>query len=433
MANPTSLWRHPDFLKLWTGQTISEMGSAITGGVIPLLALILLDATPLQMGLLTSLKGLPVLLFGIVAGVWVDRLRRRPVMLTADLGRAVLLLSIPLLAALGLLRIEMLYGLVVLIGLLGVFFNTAYQAYLPALIERARLVEGNSKLAVGSSIAEIGGAGLSGVLVQAIGAPFAMLLDGISFLFSAGSLLLIRHREPPVNARNTPRSAPQEDQSEEPEGSLLSPSFWREALEGLRAVAGQPVLRALVGAAATQSFLGNFFDPLYSLFALRELGLSPAAIGFTIALGGISSLVGALLARWVLRRFGLGRTLIGALILSSAAAVLMPLAGSIPGSGLILLSVAQLLGDVFGMLYTIHTISLRQAITPDHLLGRVNSSLRLVEDGIAPLGALTGGVLGAALGVQNTLFIAAMYGAVACLWLIASPIRKLRTIPEQTV
>ena len=213
-------------------------------------------------------------------------------------------------------------------------------------------------------------------------------------------------------------------------GDEAEPSFGREAIAGLRAVAGQPILRALVGAAATQSFLGNFFAPLYGLFAIRELGLTPAALGLTIALGGVSSLAGAFLSGWVLRRFGLGPTLVGTLGLTTLTAALIPLAGSIPGSGLMLLCMAQLLGDALGMIYGIHTVSLRQAITPDHLLGRVNASLQLVDEGVAPLGALAGGVLAALLGVQAALFIAALHGILACLWIAASPIRKLKTIPE---
>jgi MFS family permease len=413
VAKPTPLWRQADFVKLWSGQTISEMGSTITRDAMPLLAVLVLKASPIEMGVLAALQGLPVLVFGIAAGVWVDRLRRRPVMLAADLGRAALLLLVPLSAVLGVLRIELLYGLVILIGLLGVFFNSAYRSYLPALVERSRLVEGNSKLAMGSSLAEIGGSGLAGVLVQTIGAPFAMLLDAISFLVSAGSLALIRRSEPPP--------APSGD----------APSFGREAIAGLRAVAGQPILRALVGAAATQSFLGNFFAPLYGLFAIRELGLTPAALGFTIAMGGVSSLAGVFLAGPVLRRFGLGRTLIGTLGLTTLTAVLIPLAGSIPGSGLLLLSTAQLLGDALGMIYAIHTVSLRQAITPDALLGRVNASLQLVDEGVAPLGALAGGALAALFGVQTALFIAALHGILACVWIAASPILKMKTIPEQ--
>lgn len=416
----TTLLNDREFLKLWAGQAVSELGSTVTRDALPLLALLVLGATPFEMGVLAALGGLPVLLFGVAAGVWVDRLRRRPLMIAADLGRAVLLALIPLAALLGLLRIELLYGIVILAGLLGVFFSTAYRAYLPVLVQRAHLVEGNSKLSMSDSVAEIGGSGLAGVLVQTIGAPFAMLLDALTFLVSAVSLALIRRPEPP------------------PIPPAVGTSFGSEALEGLRATAGQPALRALAGAAAIQSFLGNFFAPLYGLYAIRELGLGPAALGLTIALGGVSSLAGALLAERALRRFGLGSTLIGTLGLSTLTALLIPLAGFFTphpaesgffSVGLIFLGTAQLLGDALRTIYSIHAISLRQSITPDRLLGRVNASLQLMEEGIAPLGALVGGILGGVLGVQNALFIASLGGILSCLWIAASPIRAMRNLP----
>jgi predicted MFS family arabinose efflux permease len=406
-----TLRRNPDFLKLWAGQAISELGSTVTREAIPLLAVLTLGASPFEMGILSALGGLPALVFGIFAGVWVDRLRRRPLMIAADLGRAILLGLIPLTAALGMLHIELVYGVMILAGLLGVFFSTAYRAYLPALIERSQLVEGNSKLALTSSLAEVGGAGLAGVLVQVIGAPFAILLDALSFLVSTVSLLLIRKPEPPVQP------------------SLEQPSVLREAAEGLRAVSGRPVLRALLGAAATSSLLGNIFAPLYGLYAIRELGLSPAALGLTIALGGVSGLAGSLLAGRALRRFGLGPTLVSMLALTTLTALLIPLSGSIPGSGLFFLGLAQLLGDGLDTIYSIHSISLRQSVTPDRLLGRVNASLELVSSGVAPLGALLGGVLAVGIGVQNALYIAALHGLLASLWILASPIWRMRNIP----
>ena len=417
----TTLWRDREFLKLWAGQAVSELGSTVTRDAMPLLALLVLEATPVEMGLLSALGGLPVLLFGVAAGVWVDRLRRRPLMIAADLGRAGLLALIPLAAVLGLLRIELLYVIAILAGVLGIFFSTAYRAYLPGLVQRDHLVEGNSKLALSESAAEIGGSGLAGVLVQVIGAPFAMLLDAATFLVSAASLAFIRRPEPP------------------PTPAADGASFGREALEGLRATAGQPILRTLAGAAAIQNFLGNFFAPLYSLYAIRELGLGPAAVGLTIALGGVSSLGGALLAERALRRFGLGPTLIITVALSSLTDLLIPLAAFFTphpagtaffSVGLVFLGTAQMLGDALGTIYAIHAISLRQAITPDRLLGRVNASLELVQEGIGPLGALTGGILGGVLGAQNALFIASTAGILSCLWIAASPIRRLRAMPE---
>lgn len=407
-----SLWRHPDFLRLWAGQSISELGSTITRDALPLLAVLTLNATTVQMGFLGALGGLPVLVFGILAGVWVDRLRRKPVMMIADLGRAILLGLIPLCAVLGVLRIELLYVLIVLAGLLGVFFDTAYQAYLPTLVERGQLVEGNSKLALSSSVAEIGGSGLAGVLVQMAGAPAAILLDALSFLASAGSLALIRQPEPAPVRR-------------EAQDSVL-----KEAADGLKAVSERPELRAMFGAAATLNFLGSMIGPLYSLYAIRVLGLSPAALGLTIALGGVSSFLGALLAEPALRRFGLGRVLSGVLVLYSLTTLLIPLGAFFPGRGLLFLAASQLFGDALRTVYGIHSVSLRQAITPEHLLGRVNASLELVSKGLAPIGALVGGVLGAVLGVQGTLFVAALNGVLAGLWILFSPVVRMKVLPQ---
>ena len=340
------------------------MGSTITRDALPLLAVLVLRATPVEMGILSALGGLPVLVFGIFAGVWVDRLRRRPVMIAADLGRAALLALVPLAAGLGVLRIELLYGLVVLTGLLGVFFDTAYRAYLPALVERAHLVEGNSKLAMSSSLPRSAGRGWPGCWCRPSARRWPCCWTRSRSWSRPARWPLIRQPEPPA--------------ADPPVEAALGAA---RGGRGLKAVIDQPVLRALIGATATLSFLGNIFGPLYALYAIRELGLGPAALGLTIAMGGVSGLFGALLAGRVLRRFGLGATLIGTLALTTLTALLIPLAGCIPGCGLLFLIVAQLLGDALDTIYRIHTISLRQAITPDRLLGRVNASLELVDEG----------------------------------------------------
>src|SRR5512133_2672970 len=275
------LWRNPDFIKLWTGQTISTLGSHITNGGLPLLAVITLKASPFQMGLLQAVGSAPVLLFSLVAGVWVDRLRRRPILIAADLGRALILATIPLAAVLGWLTIWHIYFVIALTGILTVLFNTAYRAYLPALVEQEHIVEGNSKLALSDSAAEVVGPGLTGVLVQTITAPIAILFDALSFVVSAVSLLFIRKGELPPNLAGERQSVLQ------------------EAREGVRAVMREPILLALTATDATMSFFGNFIGVLYALYAIRVLHLSPAAIGLTIGVGGASSLIGALLAERV--------------------------------------------------------------------------------------------------------------------------------------
>lgn len=404
--------RSPDFLKLWGGQTISALGSHITGGGLPLLAVITLKATSTQMGILSAVSGVPVLLFSLLAGVWVDRLRRRPILIAADIGRALLLATIPLVAMLGWLTIWQIYIVIALNGILTVVFNTAYRAYLPTLVEPDQIVEGNARLAVSESAAEVVGPGLTGLLVQTITAPMAILLDSLSFVVSVISLSAI-HKPEPAAA------------SLENRQTLL-----QEAREGLSMLLQQPVLRTLTAVDATHSFFGNFIGVLYALYAIRVLHISPFWMGVTIGIGGASSLVGALLAERAAQRLGLGRTLLGTVWIEKLFNLAIPLAASFPPFGLVLLILSQM-GDILGTIYAINAISLRQAITPSRLLGRVSASMELITAGVGPLGALLGGVLGDKIGVQDTLFVSITGMTFAGVWLLLSPIRHLLSIQDQ--
>lgn len=404
--------RSPDFLKLWGGQTISALGSHITGGGLPLLAVITLKATSTQMGILSAVSGAPVLLFSLLAGVWVDRLRRRPILIAADIGRALLLATIPLGAMLGWLTIWQIYIVIALNGILTVVFNTAYRAYLPTLVEPDQIVEGNARLAVSESAAEVVGPGLTGLLVQTITAPMAILLDSLSFVVSVISLSAI-HKPEPAAA------------SLENRQTLL-----QEAREGLSMLLQQPVLRTLTAVDATHSFFGNFIGVLYALYAIRVLHISPFWMGVTIGIGGASSLVGALLAERAAQRLGLGRTLLGTVWIEKLFNLAIPLAASFPPFGLVLLILSQM-GDILGTIYAINAISLRQAITPSRLLGRVSASMELITAGVGPLGALLGGVLGDKIGVQDTLFVSIAGMTFAGVWLLLSPIRHLLSIQDQ--
>jgi len=406
-----SLWKNRDFLRLWAGQTISELGTRITRDGIPLLAVITLGATPVQMGFLSASASAPVLLFSLFAGLWVDRLRRRPLMILSDLGRALLLASIPLAAAFDLLQIEQLYLVIALVGVLTVFFDVAYQAYLPSLVNRAHILEGNSKLAVSSSIAELAGPGLAGFLIQVLTAPVAILLDSLTFLVSVLSLAVIRKPEP----------APEPVQTR---------SRWvSEIREGLHTVWSNPVLRSLAASAGTRSFFGNFFGVLYGLFAIRELGLGAALLGITIAMGGAGDLLGSLLSSRIVRTFGLGRTLVGSLLLGSLATLMVPLASGSIVRATAFLVVAQLFGDAFHTIYNINERSLRQAIIPDRLLGRATASFQLVVEGVGPMGALAGGLLGSLVGVRQTLLIAAAGIFLSVLWIAFSQVRSIELYP----
>ncbi len=403
----TGLWSKSDFVKLWLGQTVSYFGSGITGIALSLTAVLFLAATPAQMGILGAIDGVSVLVIGLLAGVWVDRVRRRPLLIAADLGRAFVLGTIPLAALLGVLRLGQLYIVAALAGMLTVIFNVAHSAFLPSLIPQESLVEANSKLAMSDSIAEIGGPAVAGPLVQLISAPFALLFDALSFLFSACCLGLIHTPEPPPAALEQRKS------------------IWSDLVEGLRLVLKNPLLRALAGSAGTFNLFGNFIGALYALFVIRQLGVSPIFLGLLIATGGVSALVGALMAERVVRRFGLGRTVGIGLFMYGATGLLIPLAGGSVALALSLLFLSQLLGDASVSIYFIAEVSLRQSIVPANVLGRTNASIQFLSQGVAPLGALLAGILGGMIGLRLTMLIGVLGVMLAGTWLLLSPVRKV--------
>jgi len=411
------LWRHPDFLKLWIGESISLVGSQITILALPLVAVLLLEATPAQMGLLRAAQYGPFLLLGLLAGVWVDRLRRRPIMIWADLGRAVLLGSIPLAAGLGLLRIEQLYLVAFLVGIQTVFFDVAYQSFLPSLVAREQLIEGNSKLEMSRSFAQIAGPGLGGGLVQLLTAPLALIVDSLSFLASALFLALIRTAEPCPTAseRRTLRG---------------------EIAEGLRFVLGNPLLRANAGCTGTWNLCSSTIQALFVLYATRELGLGSATLGLILAAIGPGALLGAWLASRAAGWLGVGPTIILAALIGGTGSLAVPLAGAVPTlaiplAGAVLtptvplLAAGSFVSGLGGTLYNVTTVSLRQAITPEHLQGRMNATIRFLVWGTMPLGALLGGFLGEAIGLQPTLVLGAVAVQLSFLWPLLSPLRQL--------
>ena len=409
----SGLWRHSEFVKLWTGQTISRFGSEVSTLAIPLAAALVLNASPAQMGLLGAFEFAPFLLLSLFAGVWVDRMRRRPVLIVADIGRAILLGSIPAAALLGVLRIEQLYVVGVLSGVLTVFFDVAYQSYLPVLVSREHLVEGNSKLEVSRSVAQIAGPGVGGALVQFVSAPLAVAVDALSFVGSVIFLLLI----------NTPEPKPVRHAAD-------SGSIWAELREGLGVVLGNPLLRSIAACTGTSNLFGNAMMAIYVLYATRELGIQPAVIGLIFAVAGPGALFGALIAGWLAHRFGLGTTIIGSILVGQVANFLVPLAA---GPSLVItamLMVAMSVAGAAGPVYNINQVSLRQAITSDRLQGRMNASMRFIVWGTIPIGALLGGGLGELIGLRPTMLIAAVLGLIAPVFVMLSPVRQLRSQPS---
>ena len=401
------LWRHPDFLKLWAGQTVSLGGSLVGRVALPLVAILALDASPGEVALLRMADLLPGILLGLFAGVWADRLRRRPLMIWSDIGRAVLLGSIPLAALIGWLRLEQLLLVVFAAGLLTALFDVAYHAYLPSLVTREELVEGNSKMEASGAAIEVAAFGLGGWLVQVLTAPIAVLVDAVSFLFSALCIGVIRKPEPPARP-------PAEGHT-----------TWGAIRAGLRLVLHDPVLRALGGAHATFNFCTSMWAAMLLLFLSRDLELEPTVFGILFAIGGVCSLIGATQAERVERWLGLGPTLMLMLFLSSVGLLMVPLAAG-PYLLVILMVGAQQLSDGPMTIYMVHERSLIQSTVPDDSLGRVTASLRVVGWTAMLTGTVVGGLLGEALGPRPTMLIGAIGALPAALWLFRSPVRRLQ-------
>lgn len=407
----TGLWRHHDFLKLWGGQTVSLIGSQVTFLALPLLAALTLDATPTELGVLLAAETAPVFFFGLVAGVWADRVRRRPILIAADLGRGVLLLAIPLAAWGGVLRIELLYAVSLLVGTLTVFFDVSYEAFLPAIVRRDQLLEGNSKLETSFSTAELAGPGIGGWLVALVGAPLPILLDAASFLVSAVALGAIRAREPA------------------PASPAERAHLRREIGEGMRALLGHPLLRPMMGLGTTANLLSELRHVVLILFATRELGLGPGLIGLVFALGSVGGLLGAALTDRLTDRFPIGRVLLGSALGMSVSFVVVALAGGSPPVATAVLAAALFVDALAQTIGAVTVRSTRQAVTPAHLLGRVGGSSRFLTWGLLPLGALLGGALGQAIGLRPTLWIGAVASLGAAAWVWLSPLRGLRELP----
>ena len=413
MRRPTgALWSHPDFIKLWTGQSISELGSQVSQLAIPWLAAVDLHASPLAFSLLGVLGFLPFILFALPAGVWVDRLRRRQILIVGDGARAVLLMLIPVLWFAGVLEIWHLLVLEFLIGIFTVFFDVAYQSYLPALIEREHLVDGNSKLQVTVGIAQVGGPSLAGGLIGAITAPYAILVDSMSFVISSVFMIGMRHRE------NLPRQDTNEPR----------PRMWPQVKEGLAWVVGHRNLRAIAGCTGTSNFCSSLMFAIVILYMVRVLHLSAFEAGAVFAVGSAGSIVGALFANRLGLKLGLGTAIVFTAVIFSFGGLAYPLAPkSFP---LPALMAGQLLFGFSAIAYNILQVSYRQAITPERLQGRMNAAMRWIVWGTIPLGTLAGGAIAQATSLHTALWVGALLGTPTFLWVLLSPLRSVREIPE---
>ncbi|HEX5012681.1 MAG TPA: MFS transporter [Candidatus Limnocylindrales bacterium] len=418
MPDRLGVLRDPSYRLFWIGQSVSFIGSHVTELALPLTAVLLLNAGPGQMGVLTALEYVPFLLIGLIVGVWVDRTRRRPILIGADLVGAAAIGLIPLAALLGVLRIELMYAVAFVFGLIEVIAPVAYQSFVPTLVGRDRLVEGNAKLEASHSVAAIVGPGLGGALIQALTAPIALVIDTLSYLVSAAALTAIRLAEPPP--------IPAEHEA----------TIRQQIAEGLRLVLARPTLRALVACGAIHNFFSRMIDALLVLYAVDVIGLGPAEIGLVFAAGGPGSLVGALTVEGLGRRLGVGRVILASQVVTGLARLMVPAAALVargPAAVTVLAMSMFLLGFV-RTTFNITQVSLRVAITEDRMHGRVNATMRFVMWGVTPFGAVAGGLLAASgLGLDGTLALAGVGVLLAFVPLLTPAIRTVASIPSAAV
>lgn len=405
------MWRNGAFLRVWGAATISVFGSFVTRIALPFVAILVLKAGPIEIAILRSLDLVAALLFGFVAGAWVDRLRRRPVLIWADLGRAVLLGSIPAAALGGWLTLPQVFLVSSLAAVLTTFFDVADRAYLPTVVGRADLVKANGALAATTSAVEFAAFGAAGFLVSLLTAPIAIAIDALSFIASALLLGSIRRREPPP-----------------PPAAEREPVI-HEIREGLRVVMRDPVLRGLTWGTMGLAAMWGVFGATWLLFVTGDLGLDPATVGVVAALGGFGSLLGALLAERVTRRFGVGRVVVVSLLAAALGNLLIPLApAGVPLVAVGFLIGQQLIGDTAVTVFDVTEVSVRQARVGDRQLGRVNATVRVAMVLAQLAGTVLGGVLGDVIGLRAAAFLAPV-GALLGAWaLFASPVRRLQRL-----
>jgi predicted MFS family arabinose efflux permease len=395
---------HANFRNLWAASTVSTFGTMF--GALTLTALIYLDGTPAQLGVLAAATSAPVFLLALAAGVWVDRLPRVPLMIGADVGRMVALATVPAAAFSANLHMTQLYVVAFVVGCLDVTFGIAFRSALPAVVPGERLVDANSTLGVSDSVAATASPAVGGAIAQAASAAIAVMLDALTFLASALFLRQVRGASVAHERRRR--------------------SVRLEAMEGLRAVLRQPALRAIFAMVLSYSFFSGFILTLHGLWVIEGLGFSAFTFGILLASGGVGSLAGAWLAGPSARRLGLGRSIVATYMVAAALSFLTPLAGGPAWLALLMLLSEQCVGDIFWTIHNVQATSLRQAITPDEQLGRVNAVFLLASQGLRPLGAIVAGVAAGVIGLKGGLLISAVGINVAGLWLILSPLRRMR-------
>jgi MFS family permease len=403
--------RNPEFLKFWTGETVSLIGSEVTRFAFPLVAILSLGSSVFEVGVLNAMRYVPIVIVSLFAGVWLDRRRRRPILIATNLGRAVLIGMIPLASTLHLLSIQVMYAVALLVGTLTVIFDVGSLSYVPNLVERKQLADANGRLQTSFSLALIAGPSLAGLLIGLLTAPVTLTVDAVSFLFSVVMISLIRKPE------------------QAPESSGDRPTVRSSIAEGLRAVFGRSVLRNLLTQSATFNMFQNAMMTVFVVYVVRVLGLSPAQLGFVLGAGALGALLGSVFANRITRTVGLGRTL----FITTVAACLSPLVFLLaPGHDTLSMAILIASHTVYGLnlvIYNVNTLTLRQVVTPNRLLARMNASYRMVLFGTIPLGALLGGTLGRYFGLRTAMVATAVLLLSPIAWTLFSPVFRLRAMP----
>lgn len=409
-VNHKSLSRHFDFLKLWSAETFSVFGVQFSGLAIPWMAANSLNADSVEMGILGALSTVPFLLFGLFVGVWADRNRRRPIMIMSDVCRALFLAAIPISAFVGGLNIFLLYLVSFSVGTLTVFDDVSSYAYMPSLVDKEQLVEANSRMEVSRASAQVAGPSIAGILIQILTAPVTVFVDVVGYFGSAGFLSWIKKQEPESKRKNT--------------------SVIKDLTEGLLVVLKNRYLWSIAGSTGTANFFSSAMGALYILFVTRELGLSSFELGFIFTLGSIGALVGALLAGRIASRIGVGHTIVISIFVGGAGGIAVYFSRG--STAIPFLILGAFLGSIGSVVYNVNQVSFRQAIIPIEIQGRLNATMRFLVWGTVPFGAIVGGVLGEMFGLRTAIGISALGGALAFLWVLLSPVRRITTIPKQT-
>lgn len=404
------LVRNADFMKFWVGETVSLFGSQVTALALPLTAVLVLNASPNQLGVLRFLEYIPFLLFTLIFGVWVDRRKRRSIMLVANAARGILVALVPVMAFTDSLRLSLLYLITFVVGVFTVLFDLCWLSLVPTMVPKEHLVEGNSKVATSASAADVAGPGLAGVLIQLVGAPKALIADALSYLVSFVFLLNIRAQEnpPPPAARRELR---------------------KEIGEGLALIVRERYLLSTAAYGAVWNFAVMINETIFLLYAVRQLHYSPGLIGLIFAGGAVGGVLGSAMASAVSRRFPFGRVVSVAAVFATVPAYLFPLAGG-PKGVMVILFIAAFFVLRGGIgISNVMTITLRQTVTPNRMLGRMNAGMRMILFGIGPLGAIVGGLLGTSIGLHPTLWVAATVFVLSLVPLLTSSIPRLPALP----